>query len=545
MQFNVLFDQLIVNYNACHRNRIVWYTISIFISLFICPQAHEHHTQTPYLFMEYFINCNTSGLNAYAVPLDKNKAEHLYRRLGFSGSVATINAAIGQSATAVVDNLINQAVTSAPLAAPVWANWNNSNYPADDEARNALINSQRQEFRLAYTNALLDNTLADRMSFFWSNHFVTELDVYDCNAFLYGYINCLQRNAMGNFKTFVSEIGLTSAMLYYLDGVYNNGNNPNENYARELYELFTLGEGNGYTEEDIIETAKALTGYVERGELGCEEVTFNPERHDAGPKTILGQTGNWGYDDVIDILFAERPNEIAEFISRKLYEFFVHPDSRDDDGNAQVIIDGLAATFVANNFEIAPVVTQLLRSEHFFDDDAVGVIIKSPFDMFLNLIKETNFAYDDSVLNTAITASTLLSQEIFDPFDVAGWQRDRSWINTNFMIGRWLTSEMFIEGFWQSNQEQFRTFGIEATGANGTTTNDPDEVARAIIDKITPKGLLTETPDYSAAFDVFREPYESDMVYQNGSWSMMLPNADSQVYLLLLHLVRQPEFQLK
>lgn len=495
--------------------------------------------------MEYFINCNTSGLNAYAVPLDKNKAEHLYRRLGFSASVDTIDQAIGQTANAIVDNLVNQAINSAPIAPPVWANWNNSNYPADDDARNAMVNAQRQEFRLTYTNALLNNTLADRMSFFWSNHVVTKLDVYDCNSFLYRYINCLQRNALGNFRTFISEIGLTSAMLYYLDGVYNNSNNPNENYGRELYELFTLGEGNGYTEQDIIETAKALTGYVERGELGCEAVTFDPTRHDTGSKTILGQTGNWGYDDVIDILFQQRPDEIAWFICKKLYEFFVHPDSSDNAGNAETIIQGMAATFVANNFEIAPVLSQLFKSEHFFDDTAIGVIIKSPFDMYLNLIKETDFAYDDNVLNTAISASTLLSQEIFNPFDVEGWQRDRTWINTNFMIGRWLTLEMFVETFWQNDQEQFRTFGIQATGPNGATTNDPDEVARAIIDKITPKGLLTETPDYSAAFAVFREPYESDTVYQNGSWSMMLPNADSQVYLLLLHLVRQPEFQLK
>ena len=87
----------------------------------------------------------------------------------------------------------------------------------------------------------------------------------------------MQRNALGNFKTFTSEIGLTSAMLYYLDGVRNRGNNPNENYARELYELFTLGEGNNYTEEDIVETAKAISGYTERGEEGCTQVTFNPD----------------------------------------------------------------------------------------------------------------------------------------------------------------------------------------------------------------------------------------------------------------------------
>ena len=390
--------------------------------------------------MEYFVNCNTSTLAPYTTPLDKYRAAHLYRRLGFSASVQSINDAVGADASTLVNSLINEAVTMAPTPAPVWADWNNSNYPADDDLARQVKRAQAEEWRISYTNGLLNNNLRERLSFFWSNHFVTELDVYDCNSFLYYYVNCLQRNAIGNFRTFVSEIGLTSAMLYYLDGVYNNGNNPNENYARELYELFSLGEGNGYTEEDIIETAKALTGYVERGEIGCEPVLFDPTRFDAGPKTILGQTGNWGYDDVINILFQERPNEIAGFICEKLYEYFVHPDSSDDAGNAQMIISEMANTFVASNFEIAPVLAQLFSSEHFFDDEAIGVIIKSPFDIYLNLINETNFAYDNGTLLNVIDTSRLLGQELFDPVDVAGWQRNRTWINTNFMIGRWLSA---------------------------------------------------------------------------------------------------------
>ncbi|SNY95361.1 DUF1800 domain-containing protein [Flagellimonas pacifica] len=494
--------------------------------------------------MEYFINCNSSTLAPYTTPLDELRAAHLYRRLGFSASVQTINAAVGQTAGALVDNLVNQALAVPPIPAPTWADWTNADYPADDDLAGQLRRTQQEEFATAYGNALLDNELRDRMSFFWSNHFVTEIDVYDCNSFLYYYINCLQRNALGNFRTFVSEIGLTSAMLYYLDGVRNRGNNPNENYARELYELFTLGEGNNYTEEDIIETAKAISGYTERGEEGCTQVTFNPEDFNTENKTIFGQTGNWGYDDVINILFTERPNEIAWFICKKLYEFFVHPDSDDADGNAETIINGMAATFTANNFEIAPVLSQLFKSQHFFDEDAIGVIIKSPFDLYLNLLKETGFTYDDGTVINVIDASRMIGQTLFDPFDVAGWQRDRQWINTNFIIGRWLTSEVFLERFFQADPEQFRTLGIEATGANGATETDPDIVARAIIDKFLPKGLLTDI-DYNRAITVFREPYEDNNVYETGSWNMTLDDANTQVYLLLLHLVREPEFQLK
>ncbi len=502
--------------------------------------------------MEYFVNCNTSTLAPYTTPLDEFRAAHLYRRLGFSASVQTINQAVGQSPGALVDNLINEAVNMAPLAPPTWADWNNSNYPADEDLAGQMRNAQRQEWRISYTDGLLNNNLRDRLSFFWSNHFVTELDVYNCNSFLYYYTNCLQRNAIGNFKTFVSEIGLTSAMLYYLDGVYNNGNNPNENYGRELYELFSLGEGNGYTEQDIIETARALTGYVERGELGCEQVTFDPTRFDTGSKTILGQTGNWDYNDVMDILFQQRPNEIARFICQKLYEYFVHPDSNDDAGNAQAIISGMASTFVANNFEIAPVLSQLFKSQHFFDDEAIGVIIKSPFDIYLDLINETNFTYDNNTLLNVVDACRLLSQELFDPVDVAGWQRDRTWINTNFIIGRWLTSEVFLEMFYQNNTEQFRTLAMDAVGPADSNTSNPETVVTAIVDKFLPKGLLTQQ-DFDNAMSVFKiedvpeNYYGSDYITGGlGLWMLAVsPEVPQQVFLLLMHISRQPEFQLR
>lgn len=502
--------------------------------------------------MEFFVNCNTSSLAPYTAPLDVQRAQHLYRRLGFSASVQTIDQATGQTAGTLIDSLISEAQNMSPMAAPLWADWNTSNYPEDDEQRGQIIRAQQEEYKLAYTNSLLENNLRDRLSFFWSNHFVTELDVYNCNSFLYYYINCLQRNAIGNFKTFVSEIGLTSAMLYYLDGVYNNGNNPNENYARELYELFTLGEGNGYTEQDIIETAKALSGYVERGELGCEQVVFDASKFNTGNKTIFGRTGNWGYDDVIDILFEERANEIGYFICKKLYEFFVHPDSTDQANNAKTIIDGLTTTFVNNNFELAPVLSQLFKSQHFFDDEAIGVIIKSPFDLYLNFIKETGFSHNDTTIGSAINYSGMLGQDLFDPFDVAGWQRNRDWINTNFMIGRWLTLETIIDGFYQENSEQFRTFAMDAVGPGNSNTSNPQIVVQAIVDKITPKGLFTQQ-DFDNAMSSFLiedvpEEYYSPDFYPGGdsTWVLsMWPSVPLQVQLLLRHLSRQPEFQLK
>lgn len=504
--------------------------------------------------MEYFINCNTSTLAPYTIPLDELRAAHLYRRLGFSASVQTINAATGQTANNLVDNLVDQALAAPVIPAPEWADWTDANYPDDDDLARQMRRAQLEDFTAAYGNALMDNGLRDRLSFFWSNHFVTQLEIYNCTQFLYYYINCLQRNSLGNFKTFTSEIGLTSAMLYYLDGVRNRGNNPNENYARELYELFTLGDGNGYTEEDIIETSKALSGYTERGEEGCTQVTFNAEDFSTENKTIFGQTGNWDYDDVIDILFNERPNEIAWFICKKLYEFFVHPDSTGDDGNgiAPQIIDGLAQTFIANNFEIAPVLRQLFKSQHFFDETAIGVIIKSPADLYFNLLKETNFSYDDMTIINIMDSCALIGQDFFDPPEVEGWQRDRQWINTNFIIGRWLTSEVFLERFFQADPEQFRTLAMDAVGAANSNTSNPEIVVRALVDKFTPKGLLTDA-DFEKAMDAFKiddvpeEYYSPDYIAGGLSlWTLSVSmEVPTQVYVLLRHLSREPEFQLK
>ena len=497
--------------------------------------------------MEYFVNCNTASLAEYTTPLNQQQAAHLYRRLGFSASVETIQQAVGRNVGTLIDSLVDDAMSKPTINAPLWADWTNANYPSNTKQRNALRNEQFGEFQLLYTKGLLDNGLRDRLSFFWSNHFTTEFSIYNCTSFLFYYIDCLQRNSIGNFKTFVSEIGLTSAMLYYLDGAANNGNNPNENYARELYELFTLGEDNSYTEQDVVETARALTGYVDRGEERCTQVLFNTDRFDATEKTILGQTGNWGYDDVVTILFEERTAEIAQFVCHKLYEFFVHPDSKDKEGNAQIIIEGMANTLTSNNFEMAPVLRQLFKSNHFFNDEAIGVIIKSPFDFYLNTLTESNFTYTDTSVSEVVHYSQLLGQSLFNPVDVAGWQRDRSWINNSLLIGRWLTMEHILEGFYEENSEQYRTLGLSISEDVGLTSNNPDVIARLIIDFILPKGLLEEG-EYAKAFSVFRSDVE-DAYYEGGSqesWTLATwQSAPFQVYLLLRYIARQPEFQLK
>ena len=142
------------------------------------------------------------------------------------------------------------------------------------------------------TKDLLNNGLHARLTFFWLNHFVTQYGEYRCPSYMYQYYTTLQKHAIGNFKEFVREIGLTPAMLTFLNNLENTRKRPNENYARELYELFTLGEDIGYNQSDIEETSRAMTGYNLR-EDRCGPISFDPTTFDNGIKTIFGRTGNW------------------------------------------------------------------------------------------------------------------------------------------------------------------------------------------------------------------------------------------------------------
>ncbi len=230
---------------------------------------------------------------------------------------------------------------------------------SDAEAIDAYLQANRtwlREYRDSWLAEMQQGLLREKMALFWHNHFVTESRTYRLAPYAYQYLTLLRTHALGNFRTFVREIGLTPAMLIYLNGTQNRAGNPNENYARELLELFTMGIGH-YTQQDIQEIARALTGWVvEHATLSSR---FVPARFDNGRKTIFGQTDYFGYDDVIDLTLQERARETALFICRKLYRFFVYnePD--------EAIVAQLADTFQEHDFEIAPVVEQLLSSAPF------------------------------------------------------------------------------------------------------------------------------------------------------------------------------------
>ena len=477
--------------------------------------------------------CNTSSLSVFiptaSQPWNKQRVQHFYRRLGFGATDLEITQALAMTPANFVEQVINNTIALGTITPPSWQNMVYSDY-ADPENE---IPIQHEELLLNWEHDMLSDSVRGRFTLFWSNHFVTRLEDYWCPSWMINYYTTIQQYAFGNFKEFVRAIGLTPAMIVFLNSYENTATEPNENYARELYELFTLGVNNNYAQTDIVETARALTGFTNYTEF-CAPITFNNADFDSGPKTIFGQTNTFDYNGVVDNLFAERANEIGTFICTKLYKYFVSPEV----DNA--IVTNLVSTFINNNFELAPVYKQLFKSEHFFNETVFGTIIKSPYDSFMCFINETSFSVTDDFLLNIVWYNSQIGQELLGPPDVSGWQGNHDWINSSTLIGRW---QLFLWYLWDladTTPEALRVFVIRICGSSET---DPAIVTQKIVDHLLPNGLQTPA-DYAAATDVLKDEVPQNY-YDNNLWNLQWDTIPYQILVLLLYISKQPEFQLK
>lgn len=480
------------------------------------------------------VDCVTGTLALYVpdanAPWNKRRVMHLYRRMGFGIAPAEIAAALTQNPSQLIDSLIDNAISLPLPTEPEWAYWDISRYQSQEQAAEQIFAWSRQ-----WLLDMLNHGFREKLALFWHNHFVTRQEDYGCPSYLYQYHKLLQQYALGNFKTFVKEIGKTPAMLVFLNGVQNTRFNPNENYARELYELFTLGRDNGYTQADIVQTARALTGYnsLENNQY-CGKINFLAALHDPGSKTIFGKTSNYNYDTLHDLLFAERAVQISEYICGKIYRYFVSPEAD------ATIVSELATIFRNNNFEIAPVLRALFKSEHFFDEAIIGVAVKSPLELELNFIREGGFQieWNEESLTGLIYLAGELGQNLFNPVDVAGWQGNRAWVNSNTLTGRWQVLRYIIFILYQNYPSQLVQFARDLSN----DSKDGALITELIINHFLANGLQTQD-EYDRAFIAFQAEIPAHYFY-DGSWNLSWETAPAQVALLLDHLIRKPEFQL-
>jgi len=477
-------------------------------------------------------NCAGGTLAAFVPdsnkPWNAARVAHLYKRLGFGASYDEVQAGILLSPGQLVDSLIDTAKTAPLPAAPPWYNWSDSSYTDF----NTEAFTQTKDWYIQWLSNMLTTSVRDKLALFWHNHFVAKVIDYKCPSYLYEYHKLLQTYPLGNFKTFLKEIGKTPAMLSFLDGRKNKKNRPNENYARELMELFTMGVNNGYTQQDITEAARALTGYTSLSEE-CAPITFDPSQFDTGTKTIFGQTAAYDFDDMHDLIFQQRGTEVSQFIALKIYTQFVHPLP------VQSIIDGMAQTFRDNNFEIEPMMKELFKSDHFYDEEVMGVQIKSPVEYLLSLVREGNLPYDNTILEFAGYLTVDMGQALFNPIDVSGWNGNRSWINSTAITRRWEALSGFIDYVLVNlDKEKFRELAIDVSG----NSNNVAVVAQKVTDHFIPKGLETQAGyDEATAALKYQVPQN---YFDLGLWNLQFQYVPEQMWNLLKWVIRRPEFQL-
>ena len=487
------------------------------------------------------INCAEGTLSAFvpsaSKPWDEQRAQHLFRRIMLGTNIEEMRNALNQTPENLVNRIVEDAANLPLSPEPEWAYWTLEEYDPDQQIRNEQVVAQVLGWARQWSNDLVNNGLRDRMSFFWHNHFVTILDTYGCPSWMYQYHKLLQTHALGNFKDFVKEMGITPAMLLFLNNVQNTAFDINENYARELYELFTLGVDNGYTQTDIVETARAITGWngLDVNNL-CGTVEFFPALWDSGQKTIFGRTGNWGYDDVIDILFEERAQEISEFICTKLYKHFVNPKVD------EFIVADLAQIFRDNNFELKPVLKTLFASDHFFEEANIGTVIPGHIEYFLTFTREFNI-YDEELNYLLGYGPSQFGQAMFSPVDVAGWPGNRSWLNSGSLNYRSGSIKDILGYIYQLNGNSLDFITNWVKELVGSNERDPKVVSDAIVHYFLPKGLQFDT-EYAEALVVFKSDVPQNYFDLN-IWSLDFESTPIQVFFLIDHIANLPEFQLK
>jgi uncharacterized protein (DUF1800 family) len=372
------------------------------------------------------------------------EARHLLVRTGFTPTQAEVDKLVGQSAQSAVASIVAAALSSKPkYPAPDFVNLPPpiplGLLKTDDERQAQRQQQLREglEIKAWWMREMLEtNTpLTERMTLFWHNHFATSMQKVGRSQAMWSQHLQLRGQAVGSFRTLLHAIAKDPAMLVYLDGNNNRKEAPNENFAREVMELFTLGEatqGGGYTEQDIKEVARSFTGWsVERDDFSFK---FRKPQHDTASKTVLNRTGNFDGDEVLDILI-EQP-ATARFIVGKLWREFVSPTPD------QTRVDQIAQQFGRSNFSIQVALTELLMSDAFWDDKNRGSLIKSPVDLVVGTVRQFGFSYND-VLPFVLKVDQL-GQNLLMPPNVKGWPGYTDWINATTLLERKRFSEQLF-----------------------------------------------------------------------------------------------------
>jgi uncharacterized protein (DUF1800 family) len=366
-----------------------------------------------------------------------------------------------------------------------------------------------------------DAQLREKMTLFWHNHFACNIG----NAYFEQQLNNVERaNALGNFKTLLIQVSQTPAMLQFLNNQQNQKNHPNENFARELMELFTLGRGN-YTEDDIKQSARSFTGWAYDGKTAT--FSFRPKVHDEGEKTFMGKKGAFQGEDIIGMIVANK--QTARFICTKLYRYLVNdiPD--------ETHINQMADVFYSANYEIKPLLEFVFLSDWFYADKNIGNLVKSPIELIVGLNRQFYINYQNP--DVLMQFQRALGQVLFRPPNVAGWPGGRNWIDSSSLMYRMkIPSTILNAGY------------IDFTGK--ATPEDEAYLAATKKQQLTVIKKVQAQPDW----DKFLKNIPSDLPKIRLAEFMLEPQIDKtivdemnkapDVKTAVIQVISTPEYQL-
>ncbi len=519
------------------------------------------------------------GLEPYHGEWGETQAAHLLRRTLFGIKKEELNRFKNLSLSQAIGNLIEE----SPKPAPPINNYNNPaegitdphvalgetwiEAPYANEIEGQRVRALKSWVISNFLNQ--ETTIHEKMILFWHNLLVTQSwDVFVGKA-SYQYFDMLRTHALGNYKEMIKALTLDPAMLLFLNGTRNRKDAPDENYARELQELFCVGKGpdSKYTERDVQQAAKILTGWVINWEddvkgAGKVKPYFFPPIHDEtdkefsefyGNRLIKGRVGEQGkeeLDDLLDMIFDNE--ETAKYICRRIYNFFVYNEI--DATAEEKMIKPLAKIFRESNYEIKPVLEALFRSEHFFHPLNQGAQVKNPTDLLLAAWRTFEMPTEMvTLLQTRQLHLSMLWQmanmgmEICDPPSVAGWsayyqapQFDRSWITTDTITARAaLTDSLLFWGFWVNQQTQIKVDFLSFL-SKLNKPEDPNEMLREVSTLLIGYPVSDET--LQNLKEILLSGQQTDG-YWTQAWIQYVDEPNNQEYKLTVNNRLQSTFQ--
>ena len=414
-----------------------------------------------------------------AAPMGFDEARHLLNRTSFAASVDDINAFARLTRAQGVDQLLAWTGSKVGTPAPAWVN--NFESPRrmrmmSEEERKQV---QREEFEKGVelrgwwmTEMLTTpSPLTEKMVLFWHNHFVSSLQKVKSPVLMYRQNLLLRKHALGYFGDMLHDVSKDPAMVIYLDSAPNRKGQPNENFAREVMELFTLGEGN-YSERDIKEAARAFTGWSLDPDIG--EFVFRRQIHDDDVKTVLGRSGNFDGDAVLDILLAQP--QTAEFIVAKLWREFVSPTPD------PMEMKRIARMFRDNRYNIKVALRALLTSDAFYALQNRAVLIKSPVELIVGTLRQ--FRFETGEVTPFLFVSRQLGQDLFAPPNVKGWPGGEAWMNSATLLQR----KQLLERLFRAQEmrpalmSMNRDDGVKLKGIGKLGADGKERIMRAMMD---------------------------------------------------------------